>query len=125
MRQAEAAVDELLYIIRKTKKAEGEDAEADADAKAYLFKLFDVRHRAPRRPRIAARAAPTALYSDKHMARFVFAPPRARTPRSRGDAFRECKFRVASIEREHHGEDGVNEFNYHSPYLFESVTSRS
>ena len=41
--ESEAAVDELLFIIRKTarKKDEGA-AQAAAEAKEYLFKVFDV-----------------------------------------------------------------------------------
>ena len=41
--EGEAAVNELLLIIRKTvrKKDDAEAAQAAADAKAYLFKVFD------------------------------------------------------------------------------------
>ena len=40
----QAAVDELLFIIRKTvrKKDNEEASQAAADAKDYLFKVFDV-----------------------------------------------------------------------------------
>jgi len=66
--ESEAAMNELLLIIRKTvrKKDDAEAAQAATDAKEYLFKVFDALGMMIRSPRAVAADLPTSCSSDAH-----------------------------------------------------------